>query len=93
MNSQSKLEKEEWNCFLNFSFYFHLSSALSILVDPELHQRKIKSVEDHGLGVQHNELTNMEALDRLFYNQIELQNLDMKGNQKGKNKTKQKWRG
>lgn len=39
---------------------------------------KIKSVEDHGLGVQHNELTNMEALDRLFYNQIELQNLDMK---------------
>lgn len=51
---------------------------------------KIKSVEDHGLGVQHNELTNMEALDRLFYNQIELQNLDMKEKSERQNKTEKK---
>lgn len=55
---------------------------------------KIKSVEDHGLGVQHNELTNMEALDRLFHDQIELQNLDMKEeSERQKQNRKKKWKG
>ena len=42
-------------------------------------------------GCSNNELTNMDTLGRLFYNQIVLQNLDMK--EKSERQKNKKWRG